>query len=92
MRLLNTSTFKLKTFYDLRTRPRYIVFSHVWNEDEVSFQDIQAEETFIRHPGYPKVRNFCRLAEELGYQWVWDDTCCIDKSSSADLSEAINGM
>ena len=25
-------------------------------------------------------------------QWVWVDTCCIDKRSSAELSEAINSM
>lgn len=24
--------------------------------------------------------------------WVWVDTCCIDKTSSAELSEAINSM
>jgi len=30
---------------------------------------------------------------ELGIlEWVWIDTCCIDKSSSAELSEAINSM
>ncbi|KAK4032864.1 vegetative incompatibility protein-like protein HET-E-1 [Parachaetomium inaequale] len=25
-------------------------------------------------------------------EWVWVDTCCIDKTSSAELSEAINSM
>ena len=25
-------------------------------------------------------------------EWVWIDTCCIDKSSSAELTEAINSM
>jgi len=92
MRLLNTSTFKLKTFDDSRTRPRYVILSHVWNEEEVSFQDIQDQETVTSHRSYPKVNNFCKVAEKLGYHWVWDDTCCIDKSSSADLSETINAM
>ena len=32
------------------------------------------------------------LAESHGYKWVWIDTCCIDKTSSAELSEAINSM
>ncbi|KAI6002305.1 hypothetical protein F5J12DRAFT_906395 [Pisolithus orientalis] len=27
-----------------------------------------------------------------GYTWLWIDTCCIDKRSSAELSEAINSM
>lgn len=28
----------------------------------------------------------------LGYEWIWIDTCCTDKSSSAELSEAVNSM
>lgn len=39
--------------------------------------------------GYEKVKNFCKHAQ---LQHVWVDTCCIDKSSSAELSEAINSM
>ncbi|KAI0639265.1 hypothetical protein C8Q77DRAFT_1204784 [Trametes polyzona] len=31
-------------------------------------------------------------AEADGYDWLWVDTCCIDKTSSAELSEAINSM
>ncbi|KAI5460550.1 hypothetical protein BGZ63DRAFT_340141, partial [Mariannaea sp. PMI_226] len=27
-----------------------------------------------------------------GYEYIWIDTCCIDKTSSAELSEAINSM
>ncbi|KAI0676567.1 hypothetical protein C8Q78DRAFT_998370 [Trametes maxima] len=34
----------------------------------------------------------CEIAERAGYEWVWLDTCCIDKTSSAELSEAINSM
>jgi hypothetical protein len=42
--------------------------------------------------GFSKVIETCRLAREqyLGYAWI--DTCCIDKSSSAELTEAINSM
>lgn len=42
--------------------------------------------------GWSKFSNFCILAEKLGFEWVWDDTCCIDKTNSAELSEAINCM
>ena len=31
-------------------------------------------------------------AKADGHKWIWIDTCCIDKTSSADLSEAINSM
>ena len=40
----------------------------------------------------PKIRDFCLLAEAHGHSWVWADMCCIDKSSSAELCEAINSM
>ncbi|KAH7354936.1 HET domain-containing protein [Rhexocercosporidium sp. MPI-PUGE-AT-0058] len=42
--------------------------------------------------GYKKIIDFCRLCRQDGYSWAWVDTCCIDKSSSAELSEAINSM
>lgn len=40
----------------------------------------------------PKVRMSCELAEQHGYEWIWNDACCIDKTSSSELSEAINSM
>ncbi|KAH9899319.1 heterokaryon incompatibility protein-domain-containing protein [Cubamyces lactineus] len=40
----------------------------------------------------PKIRNCCSYALARGYRFVWIDTCCIDKTSSAELSEAINSM
>ena len=43
-------------------------------------------------PGYRKVAACCELARSRGIEWVWIDSCCIDKSSSAELSEAINSM
>ena len=39
-----------------------------------------------------KIRYCCALAAAKGYEYVWIDTCCIDKTSSAELSEAINSM
>ena len=39
-----------------------------------------------------KIRNFLIRAEQDGYDWAWADTCCIDKTSSAELTEAINSM
>lgn len=42
--------------------------------------------------GWKKIIDCCRLAHGQGFQWVWIDTCCIDKTSSAELSEAINSM
>jgi len=42
--------------------------------------------------GFAKLVGFCEQARAEGFEWAWMDTCCIDKSSSAELSEAINSM
>ena len=39
-----------------------------------------------------KIRMACAVAREHGYRYIWIDSCCIDKSSSTELSEAINSM
>ncbi|KAF1962252.1 hypothetical protein CC80DRAFT_542570 [Byssothecium circinans] len=51
-----------------------------------------SEEALMKREGYAKIVNSAKLTKELGYQWIWCDTCCIDKSSSAELQEAINTM
>jgi hypothetical protein len=73
--------------------PCYAILSHTWGADseEVSFKDL-AEGTGKNKAGYNKIE-FCRKqAARDGLQHFWVDTCCIDKSSSAELSEAINSM
>ena len=42
--------------------------------------------------GFSKLADSTRIAKEAGFEYIWIDTCCIDKSSSAELSEAINSM
>jgi hypothetical protein len=42
--------------------------------------------------GFKKIEATCRIALKQGIEYAWIDTCCIDKSSSAELSEAINSM
>ena len=42
--------------------------------------------------GWTKVLNTCLQACKDELDYVWIDTCCIDKRSSAELSEAINSM
>lgn len=42
--------------------------------------------------GFGKITKTAQIAKEMGYQYFWIDTCCIDKSSSAELQEAINSM
>ena len=58
---------------------------------EPSGLGLESQETPRDHIS-PKIRNFLAVAEQHGYRWAWADTCCIDKTSSAELTEAINSM
>lgn len=90
MRLLNTRIFELKGFFT-KEAPSYVILSHRWDEIEITFKDVMKRRN-LHAAGWSKVRNCCSFARKRGYQWVWIDTCCIDKRSSAELSESINSM
>ncbi|KAI1211910.1 HET-domain-containing protein [Annulohypoxylon truncatum] len=92
MYLLDVRTIQLREFQGSAIPKRkYAILSHTWGEDEVSFQDLQAG-TGRNKEGYQKIVFTCEQAKRHGYKWAWVDTCCIDKSSSAELSESINSM
>lgn len=100
MWLLNTEHIELTYFQSPEAVPGpYAILSHVWNTEEQSFQDILslpilAEEKGL-HPqdlACSKIKRCCELSQSHGYQWVWIDTCCINKTSSAEMSEDINSM
>ncbi|KAF5340121.1 hypothetical protein D9758_013179 [Tetrapyrgos nigripes] len=90
MRLLNTKTLRLEEFYS--EIPPYAILSHTWEKEEVTFQDIQNLEIARRKAGYVKVWKACVRAQRYDFDWIWIDSCCINKDSSAELSEAINSM
>ena len=100
MWLLSTGTALLHYFVSPESvSDGYAILSHVWGATEQTFQEVQALRNGCIPPSCnprdyvsPKIRQCCILAESRGYKWVWIDTCCIDKTSSTELSEAINSM
>ena len=90
MRLLQTKTRQFEEYFDSQI-PQYAILSHRWGDREVSFKEMR-KGTAPHGSGMAKIDNFCRLAAARGFGWAWVDTCCIDKRSSAELSEAINAM
>ncbi|PIL33600.1 hypothetical protein GSI_04223 [Ganoderma sinense ZZ0214-1] len=77
----------------------YAILSHTWGDNEQTFQDTQSLRKCCERTGdkprdlsSDKVRESCILAACHGFKWIWNDTCCIDKTSSSELSEAINSM
>lgn len=104
MRLLNIHTFELREFkphtFDPEDEdvPRYVTASHRWLSDEASYKDVRKRRnTHTR--GYKKIEGFCDFVKNIkpldhvkNPKWIWIDTCCINKDSSAEISEAINSM
>ena len=93
MRLLNTKpsdtgNFVIEEFFG--EPPPYAILSHTWHDMEVTFQDITTG--VIDKKGFKKVKDCCTFARANGYGYAWIDTCCIDKTSSAELSESLNSM
>ncbi|EJF59833.1 HET-domain-containing protein, partial [Dichomitus squalens LYAD-421 SS1] len=77
----------------------YAILSHRWNDVEQSHQglrgiqrsyDARGRLYFSRLP--VSIREACRVAREAGYRYLWIDSCCIDKTSSSELTESINSM
>lgn len=103
MRLLHTTTLEVVEVLD-DAIPTYSILSHTWDADELSFQNIQTVEGRWRNPpddevraivnkkGFEKIKAAAVLAKRCGHAYIWIDTICIDKTSSAELSEAINSM
>ncbi|KAI8237908.1 hypothetical protein K4K54_009254 [Colletotrichum sp. SAR 10_86] len=91
MWLINTKTLRLEEFQDY-SAVEYAILSHTWGDDEVSFKDMQDFARAKRQAGFVKIATTCELALKEGLEYAWVDTCCIDKTSSAELSEAINAM
>ncbi|KAI0095561.1 heterokaryon incompatibility protein-domain-containing protein [Nemania sp. FL0031] len=107
MRLLKTDKLCRLELVEVieSTTPAYAILSHTWGDEEVTFQELQSlshrrwsrailkSASMIKaKKGFVKILNAAALAAKNGYQYIWIDTCCIDKTSSAELSEAINSM
>lgn len=91
MWLINVNTLELEEFGP--NPPRYGILSHTWNAgQEISFQDWKTPEIAKSKAGYAKIEGACRQASSDGLDYVWVDTNCINKTSSSELSEAINSM
>jgi hypothetical protein len=93
MRLINCTTQALEEV-DEASIPPYAILSHRWesNKHQVLYQDFNNGEANTRQRDWAKIRATCKVAREGGLNYVWIDTCCFDKNSSAETSESINSM
>ncbi|KAF2767939.1 hypothetical protein EJ03DRAFT_314775, partial [Teratosphaeria nubilosa] len=85
MRLLSTHALR---FAEFTIPPPYAILSRRWGGEEVIYVEYCAE---ARPPGlrWTKMLDCCEIARSRKHRYVWIDSCCIDKRSSAEISEAI---
>ena len=73
---------------------RYATFLHKWEDNEPLFENVvrivvyELEESLT----HDKLRMFCQIVRESGFNWAWSDTCCINKSDHFVLQEALVSM
>ncbi|KAL8789727.1 MAG: hypothetical protein Q9213_000978 [Squamulea squamosa] len=108
MRLLRTATFNFEEFFDGRLPSYAILSHTWGNEEATfeelqedattdllrSTKNCWANGTHDKtvKEGHLKIIGCALQAEKDGFEYIWCDTCCIDKTNSTELSEAINSM
>ncbi|KAH6665614.1 kinesin light chain [Halenospora varia] len=93
MRLLeynDKGEFSLAEFFGDEV-PRYAILSHRWGAEEVTLADLM-DGNGKKMAGYSKIQFCGEQSKRDGLQYFWVDTCCIDKSNSTEVAEAINSM
>ncbi|ORY68884.1 uncharacterized protein BCR38DRAFT_334683 [Pseudomassariella vexata] len=78
MRLPQVRTYRLKELIG-EAIPPYATLSHTW-----------LEEDFLMDP--LKIQKGHEEARSDEHKWIWVDTCCIAKTYSAEIWEAVNSM
>ncbi|KAJ8453897.1 hypothetical protein ONZ45_g19521 [Pleurotus djamor] len=81
----------------VRERTKYAILSHRWASHELDYATMKnlSNKTIpglINRPGYFKVVRFAEKAKEYGCSYIWFDTGCINKMSSAEMEESIRSM
>lgn len=91
MKLINVDSLDIEEFFG--KTPPYAILSHTWGDEEVTYQEWRDVRCNIIHKaGYKKILGARAKARKEGIRYLWCDTSCIDKTNSAELSEAINSM
>jgi len=91
MRFINTETLILEEYFGDQI-PKYVILSHTWRDEEVTFQDWQDTNRRSTKRDLWKIDAACIEARRSSIEFLWVDTNCINKDSSAELSEAINSI
>ncbi|KAJ1322901.1 HET domain-containing protein [Microdochium nivale] len=91
MYLINAETRRLE-YHIGSSIPPYSILSHRWRDEEVDHQTFQTPDKGAHLQGFAKIAAACEQSIKQSIKYTWVDTCCIDKTSSAELTESINSM
>ncbi|KAF1984457.1 HET-domain-containing protein [Aulographum hederae CBS 113979] len=91
---IQDDTFELVFIPDVsERRPKYAILSHRWIAgEEVTFDDAKSYQESCTKGGFYKIRKSCEQALAADLEYVWVDTCCINKNDNIELQIAINSM
>lgn len=90
MRLLNTQSMELHD--STSPPPPYSVFSYARVKGDLVYEDFKSPGILPRKAGFHRLREACSRACDRGSNWLWADAVCIDRRSSAALSEFFDSM
>ncbi|KAK5189439.1 hypothetical protein LTR99_008018 [Exophiala xenobiotica] len=108
MRLINTNTGEFESFWDTQRPQYGILshtwgdeevsyLDYLFLTSNLPGTSAGLVHALLKTPradseGIRKIQNCLKLARSRAVDWIWVDTCCLDQSSSAEISEAINSM
>jgi hypothetical protein len=103
MRLINVKTKQLRELSKEEKGPeKYAILSHTSgrSETEVSVEDLtnfeskteEAKAKVQGKEGWWKIFKACQKAISDGHEWLWADSCCIDRSIPEEWSNSVKSM
>ena len=93
MRLIDCCSEPLQMIDFLGRPPHaFAILSHTWDSEEVTFQAFHHLAARTVAKGWTKIEQTCLEVQRCGFNYVWIDSCCIDKTNNAELTESINSM
>ncbi|KAF2173993.1 hypothetical protein M409DRAFT_62179 [Zasmidium cellare ATCC 36951] len=103
MRLLNVHSLQLEKYDDIEETPEYAILSHRWSKNEMRFGHFHVvdwdsirksalDASHVDDVGLAKILSACAVTKTFNLDYLWIDTCCIDGSSSTEVTQAINSM
>jgi hypothetical protein len=99
MRLLNTKSYEFHDSQDpiVLASPQYAVLSHRWQTPKITLQTFKTDDLHnanTQTPQLDKIRQACGKARDRTppLDWVWIDSCCIDKTNAVEESRSVNSM